>query len=224
MERAPRRLLGPALAGMLLPALLAAMPTVASAQNFYAAVRGGPGWAQNTREGIVGGEDVLEFGTAVSAGGALGYAFSFGLRTEAEFSYIYNPVTREEGVAVGGSFRNYLYMVNLYYDVKHPSLHPFKPYIGGGVGAARVNEDHEFIFTPGTGPAGIFNDPHDWTALAYQARAGIAYEVTKWLDLSIGYRYVHVDGTQRPALFDPTSVNTDAINHHFLELGLAFKF
>lgn len=75
MERAPRRVFGPALAVMVLPALLAALPSVVSAQNFYAAVRGGPGWVQNTREGIVGGEDILEFGTAVSAGGAVGYAF-----------------------------------------------------------------------------------------------------------------------------------------------------
>lgn len=222
MERAPRRLLGPALAAMLLPALLAAMPTVASAQNFYAAVRGGPGWAPHIREGIAGSEDILEFGTEFSVGAALGYAFSFGLRTEAEFSYIHNPVTREEGVPVTGHHRDFLYMVNLYYDVKHPSLHPFKPYIGGGVGAARENEDHGFIRT--TGPAGIFNTKHDWTAFAYQARAGVAYELTKSIDLSIGYRYVHVDGTQQPADFVPTPVNTGGINHHFLELGAVFKF
>lgn len=112
---------------------------------------------------------------------------------------------------------------NLYYDVKQPSLHPFKPYLGFGPGAARVNEDHDFFSTTGPSP-GIFNTKYDWTAFAYQARAEIAYEVTKWLDLSIGYRYVHLDGSERPAVFIPTMVTIVGMNHHFLELGLAFTF
>ena len=42
------------------------VPAVASAENFYAAVRGGVGRTPDTRSGIAGGEDPIEFKTTLS--------------------------------------------------------------------------------------------------------------------------------------------------------------
>lgn len=196
-------------------------PSVASAQSFYAAVRGGPGATPDTRSGIVGGEDVQEFSTGFTGGAALGHSFPFGLRVEGEFGYIYSPTKSDGGVSISGSTKSYLAMANVYYDLKLPMLGRFKPYIGGGIGGARVNDDHQVF-----GDAIIKGkfDVDEWrTALAYQARAGVGYDVTQWLDLSLGYRYVHIDGGERSVTGTPP-INLGRIENHSIELGAAFKF
>jgi opacity protein-like surface antigen len=142
------------------------------------------------------------------------------LRAEGEFGFIYTPLKREGGADVDGAVKSYLAMANAYYDLKLPVLGPFKPYIGGGVGAARVNNDHQVVVTS---LGGRKIDIDEWrTAFAYQARVGVGYDVNRWLDLSLGYRYVHIDGG---------SVNEGArridfgeIRNHSIELGFAVKF
>lgn len=194
-------------------------PSVASAQNVYAALRGGPAWTSSTDSGPAGSEDSTTFNTGFTASTALGYAFRFGLRAEGEFAFLYAPLKTEGGVDVDGSVKNYLMMANAYYDLRLAALGPIKPYIGFGLGAARVNDDHEIFVNS----LGILEDVDKWrTAFAYQARVGIGYDVNKLLDLSIGYRYLHVDGgdyTNRGM-----NINVGAQNNHLLELGIAFKF
>jgi opacity protein-like surface antigen len=194
-------------------------PSVACAQNFYAAVRGGPGWTPDVSIGLVGGQDPVSFTTGFTGSGAVGYAAASGLRVEGEFGYLYAPVSREEGASISGSIKDYLAMANLYYDLKTPAFGPFKPYIGFGIGGARVNEDRQTVFT--TTGARVSID--EWrTAFAYQGRVGIGYDVNKWLDLSAGYRYVHINGGDRTN--NGFVIRSDGIDNHSLELGAAFKF
>jgi opacity protein-like surface antigen len=55
--------------------------------------------------------------------------------------------------------------------LKIAALGPFKPYIGFGLGVARVNDDHEVFIDS----LGIKEEVDKWrTAFAYQARVGIA--------------------------------------------------
>ncbi len=205
-------------------------PSMASAENFYAAVRGGPGvTTDTTRFTLLGGEEVIEFKTGLTGSGALGYRFPFGLRAEGEFGYLYSPLRRaDEVVDLSGSIKSYLAMINAYYDLTIPVLGPFKPYVGFGIGGARVNNDHEIDFRcsvcliGGSGEAPKFRVDEWRTAFAYQARGGMTYDVNPWLDLSVGYRYVHVDGGHVGNA--PFRVDLGPIRNHSVELGFAIKF
>jgi opacity protein-like surface antigen len=209
-------------------------PSVARAENFYGAVRGGPGVTTDTRAttalGNPAAEELIEFKTGLTAGVGVGYRFSFGLRAEGELGYLYVPLKREDGIDVSGSMKSYLLMANAYYDFAFPFLGPFRPYVGGGVGAARVNDDHQVLVRPFLTSVGLCPGPpacppvkgdiDRWrTAFAYQARGGVIYDVNQWLDLSLGYRYVHVDGGRYP-----DRINSGAQNNHSVELGFAVKF
>ena len=212
--------------GVALLALI--VPSVASAQGLYAAIRGGPGvTTDTTRLTLFGGEEVIEFKTGFAGSGALGYRFPFGLRAEAEFGYLYSPLRRVSEVEVDGSIKSYLVMLNAYYDLKIPALGPFRPYVGFGLGGARVHDDHEVPFRcpvclfGGTGSPTLRVD--EWrTAFAYQARGGVIYDVNPWIDLSLGYRYVHVDGGHVDSF--PFRVDLGPIRNHSVELGFAIKF
>jgi OmpA-OmpF porin, OOP family len=205
--------------GVAVAVMMMIVPSVASAQNFYAALRGGPAWTASTDSGPAGFEDKTNFKRGVTGSTAFGYAFPFGLRAEGEFAFLYVPLRSEGGVNVDGSVKNYLMMANAYYDLKLAALGPIKPYIGFGLGAARVNDDHEIF----ANSLGVLEDIDEWrTAFAYQARVGIGYDVTRWLDVSLGYRYLHVNGgdfTRRGL-----NINVGGQNNHALELGVAFKF
>ena len=197
------------------------VPSVATAQDFYAAVRGGPGWTPDVHIGVHGAEDAVSFTSGFTGSGAVGYASSWGLRFEGEFGYLYAPVDREEGQSVGGSIKSYLAMANAYYDLRIPSLGPFTPYVGFGIGAARVNEDRETLI-PGL-PGRVRVD--EWrTALAYSGRLGVGYDVNKWLGLSAGYRYLHIDGGTRDGVLPGLTVHSDGVDNHSFEFGAVFKF
>jgi opacity protein-like surface antigen len=198
-------------------AAVAMLPSLASAENFYVILRGGPGFTPDINIGAPGGEEPDGFGTGFTGGAAVGYAFPFGLRAEGEFGFILAPVKTDGGVEATGSFKNYLMMANAYYDFKF--FGPIKPFVGFGLGGARVHEDRE-IFADGIRR---FIDVDDWrTKFAYQARAGIGYEVNRWLDLSVGYRFVHINGGD--AFPNNFRVRSDAFINHSLEFGAAFKF
>lgn len=47
--------------GVAVAVMTMIVPSVASAQNFYAAIRGGPGWTSSTDSGPTGFEDKTEF-------------------------------------------------------------------------------------------------------------------------------------------------------------------
>ena len=192
-------------------------PCSASAQSFYAAIRGGPGFTPDTRIGSIGGQDVVEFKTGFTGGGALGFIFPVGLRAEAELGYIRAPVTREEGVSITGAYKSYLGMINGYYDFAF--FGPIKPYLGFGLGGARVNDDRQAVASNTL----RITERDEWrTAFAYQARVGVSYDVLPMLDVSAGYRYVHIDGGD----ITPNGriSRSDALRNHSLELGLAVKF
>jgi opacity protein-like surface antigen len=199
--------------------MMLAVPSVAAAENFYAAIRGGPGWTQETESGFAGFEDHETYKLGFTGGGALGYMFPFGLRVEGEFGYLYAPLDTDGGVEVSGSVKSYLLMANAYYDLRLTSLGPFRPYVGFGLGGARVNYDHEFF----NEAAGVKVSVDEWrTAFAYQARAGVIYDVNRWLDLSLGYRYLHIDGGQIDGR--SRTVTLGPINNHSVEFGFAIKF
>ena len=202
-------------------------PSAASAEHVYAAIRGGLGLTTDTtRFTLLGGEEIIELQTGFTGSGALGYRFPFGLRAEGELGYLSSPLSRAGEVDVRGSIKTYLVMVNAYYDLKIPASGPFKPYVGFGLGGARVHNDHEVDFRCSVCQFGIPTPTYavdEWrTAFAYQARGGMIYDVNPWLDLSLGYRYVHIGGGHVGE--GPLRIDLGPIRNHSVELGFAIKF
>ncbi|MGA9377688.1 MAG: P44/Msp2 family outer membrane protein, partial [Phormidium sp.] len=127
--------------------------------------------------------------TGFSVSGALGYKLR-DIRVEAEFTYARNDAKEREfndgtSVRIGGYFQTFAYMLNAYYDI--PLTKRFRPYIGGGLGAATFSaEDIVEVNTP------RFSGSN--TAFAYQFKAGIGYQVTDNVNVFIGYRLLGISG------------------------------
>lgn len=202
--------------------LLSMAPAMSWAQDLYLTVGGGPGRTPATNDGRAGDEDASAHKTGVTGAASIGYAWQPALRAEAELGFIRSPVKSDGDVPLGGVVKSYLLTANVRYEPRLPLPEPFKAYVGAGLGEARVLHEDEFIDF-----FGAKRTAHQWrSAFAYQARAGVAYEVSPSLDLSVGYRYVHinrgsVDQRQGSSL---VRVNFDAIRNHSLELGLGLRF
>jgi outer membrane protein OmpA-like peptidoglycan-associated protein len=98
-------------------------------------------------------------------------------------------------------------MANLFYDFNRGSS--IEPYVGIGVGAARV----------GAGIDGIGSDQD--TVLAYQAMAGIAFGISEQLDLDVGYRYFVAPELEYQAAGLPIDVDYE---HQAVTVGLRYQF
>jgi OOP family OmpA-OmpF porin len=144
----------------------------------------------------------------------LGYAFQNGFRAEGEISHRYNNFGEDEGLA-DGNVHAWAGMLNGYYDFNRGGA--VQPYLGVGVGAARLN-------VSAAGGFGSFQG--DDTVLAYQGMAGVAFDLTEQLALDIGYRYFVADDAD----FDGLSPNLTAATfdaeyeHQAITLGLRYQF
>jgi opacity protein-like surface antigen len=118
--------------------------------------------------------------------GAIGRSFRNNLRTEVEGAYRQNDVDNHSttGPALAGSegqAKVASAMVNGYYDV--PTSVNIKPYIGGGVGVARVSYDNYATVDDGV----ILDDAN--TVAAFQGMVGLSAPVHARLSLNAEYRY-----------------------------------
>ncbi|MEQ1619698.1 MAG: outer membrane beta-barrel protein, partial [Terricaulis sp.] len=168
---------------MALAALLTGTAGVASAtEGWYG--RADAGWAIDGQAEPDGGPSVnLDSDWTQHLG--LGYAFENGLRFEGELGHRFNQL-EDGGLAdiVDGDVHAWSAMANLFYDFNRGG--GVEPYVGVGVGAARING-----YSIDGSAFGI--DDQD-TMLAYQAMVGLAAPLTDNLDLDVGYRYFMAPG------------------------------
>ena len=160
------------------------------------------------------------FSNGFVLGGTVGKRINENLRVEVELSYgrykasSYSYDGYGSYTATGDLSATYL-LANVWYDI--PTSGKFTPYIGGGVGVARVTADTSFDGNPfGYGPGG--------TKLAFQVGAGFSYPVAKNMALDVGYRYrsvrgIDFDDNYGSGVFDDGDVNT-----HSLQVGLRIGF
>jgi len=154
----------------------------------------------------------VDFGNDWMGALGLGYAFQNGFRAEGELGYRYNdwgPETIADPVDfdVEGYARSWSAMANLFYDFNRGG--GVEPYVGVGVGAARI----------GAGIDGVGSDQD--TVLAYQALAGLAFDVTEQLDVDVGVRYFMAPEVEMDVGGLTTEFDYD---HAAVTLGLRYQF
>ena len=148
--------------------------------------------------------------------GVVGYRFANGLRPEFEIGYRQNEIdsiTYADGTSPTDALKDSVKitattgMFNLWYDL-FPSSR-FHPYIGGGVGFVRAKLNNQptnaltsgdpLVSTPNNPlpgpPVCLFQDcdgprKADDGALAYQAGAGIRWDMLDYLTIGLDYRYL----------------------------------
>lgn len=152
----------------------------------------------------------------LAGGGAFGYKMD-DIRVDVEG--LYSQLSKDADVvdtspAVVESLTAFSGLVNVYYDIAIEDM-PITPYVGVGVGAAYVSNP---LVTEITG------DKKSGFGFAYQAKAGVSYDVTPEIKLYAGARYFGSYG----ANFGKTAKDDGGIKVLYstvgAEAGVAFNF
>lgn len=133
-----------------------------------------------SRAGGNGGGVDLKTGFAGAA--AIGYAFGNGLRAEVELAHRMSKAKAGAfGQPASGKLDATSVMVNGLYDIATGT--DFIPYLGAGIGAARLRADNF-----GALPGGVTVGGND-TVFAYQGIAGLDYMIDRNVAIGASYRY-----------------------------------
>jgi opacity protein-like surface antigen len=168
------------------------------------------------------GDSTLEHDWSQHLG--LGYAFQNGFRLEGELGHRFNQIEPTPTIDAGGDVHAWSAMANLFYDFNRGGR--LEPYIGVGVGAARLNYNVNDLHS-----STIYAEGED-TVLAYQGLVGFAVGLGEQWDLDIGYRYfiaegAEGDGSRREYRFgrnDPPFTTDADYEHQALTVGLRYQF
>ena len=170
-----------------------------------------------------------EFDPGFGVHGAVGHSWD-GFRLEGEVSYRKNDVDTLTVTSTTGAISSLNldtlgsldadgdvsalgFMANAWYDFDTGS--PWKPFIGGGVGTARISLNDISSST-----ISLADDEDQ--VFAYQAGVGIGYELTPTIIVSLGYRFF---GTLDPEFTDVDGIPFDAeYRSHNVEVGVRLHF
>jgi outer membrane protein OmpA-like peptidoglycan-associated protein len=171
----------------------------------------------------------MDLGWAVDLSAGYSGLFIPQFRAEGEIAYRDNNVSKiTESPAVApcfsagcpgtGDISSLAFMANGYYDFLNSSA--FTPYIGGGVGAARVSLNSVGI----TAPVHASISADSWQ-FAYQAIAGVRYSFNPNWSLNLDYRYFSTLDPKFSGSFGGTHFSQTTQYHtHNIMLGLAYHF
>jgi outer membrane protein OmpA-like peptidoglycan-associated protein/outer membrane protein W len=191
----------------------------AHADGFYIGLNGGWNWAQHQKVdvgalGIAGarGTYKAKYDDGYGINGAVGYGWDNGFRTELEIGYKENQFKNALGVGgMNGRSQVWSAMANVYYDI--PVSFALKPYVGGGLGVANWDAKGGLTNSPFR-----FND--DSTDIAWQAIAGVGYNIDPNWTLSLEYRYFE---TPLGSSSGPKGIRNDYSTQMAL-VGLRYNF
>ncbi len=154
----------------------------------------------------------------------LGGSFAYGVkadavRTELELNLHQkaekkHAATGEDDGSWKSSLENNSIMLNAYYDIETGTK--FTPYVGAGVGLARlkakIKQDDGSVSKSGTN-------------FAWQVGAGVAYAVTDDLSVDLGYRYTDSGDVTKKGVSEDGAWKTkfDSSAHEIL-LGARYSF
>lgn len=205
-----------------------AMAGSARAEGPYVAAEGGVYLQRPLAYNFVGLSDFFstKYAKGYDVAGKLGYDFE-GIRIEAELGYKRakadefgfqingQALAVQRGAGVSGNLNTLSAMANIYWDITQKR---FRPYIGGGVGIARVTSDR--VGYAGVGAPGIFLNTAD-TALAFQLMAGVKARVTPHVSANIGYKYFDVE-KYKLKVFNTTA--SSSIHSSTILAGISYSF
>jgi OmpA-OmpF porin, OOP family len=168
---------------------VAVLGSPAKAGQFYVGVQGGLVFRDSARldESLPGTSFAisgdLKFDNPGGGGGiSAGYGFANGIRLEGEAGYRRNGVNEFNfsmgSVPLDGHESMWDFMANTYYDI--PTGSRWTPYVGGGIGLGIL----QIAASSAGGSADASGD-----VFAYQAIAGIGYQLTDRINLGVEYRY-----------------------------------
>ena len=213
--------------------LLASVATAAGAPYYpihpYLSIHAGGTWLQDADVDFDDPalfDDEIEFDNGYNVGGAFGYDFGMA-RLEIEYTRRENDVDTINVDLLDfkgdGDFRAKSVMLNGYWDFETGS--PVVPYIGGGIGFAKVSANNVKFFDE-LG-AVRYVDDHD-NVFAYQLAAGLAFALNPALSLDLGYRFFGTSTVELeadPLLVDPPFGKFETeFDSHNVNLGLRMNF
>lgn len=151
----------------------------------------------------------------IAGGGAFGYKMD-DIRVDVEglYSQLAKDGTVVSDDKVADSVTAFSGLVNVYYDIAIEDM-PITPYVGVGVGAAYISNPSK---------VDVVKDQKGF-GFAYQAKAGVSYDVTPEIKLFAGARYFGSYG----ASFDKAAKGDIGIKNVLYstvgaEAGVAFNF
>jgi outer membrane protein OmpA-like peptidoglycan-associated protein len=194
----------------LAAAAAAAVPVAAQAGDagWYVGAGGGVNWLEDSD--VAGTSVEFDLGWLGLIRG--GYDYGNGWRTELELGYRDNEVDSIDGVSGGsGDVTQWDAMINVLYEFETGTM--FRPYLGVGLGGADVTMDVAF-------PGGTLDEGD--VVFAYQAIAGLGYNITPEIQLFAEGRFL---GTDEPDFDSPATgqVEADIWNYSAL-VGLTYKW
>ena len=199
-------------------------PMPAYTGGWYFSAFGGANWLNDTSFNV-GIPVVNAYDTGYLVGGAIGYDMGpamgpLGVRVEAELSYRDNDVKSHTNPDTGASLANPVGstsalagMGNVLFDLNTGSA--FTIYGGGGLGVANVEFDAHG--TAGNPP--VMDDGD--TVFAWQAIAGIGYEISPGWMLDVQYRYFNASDV---SLSNGVTSSTTDYESHAAMGGIRIKF
>jgi opacity protein-like surface antigen len=159
--------------------------------------------------------------------GALGYKLPLlPLRAEAELQYFKNgfgggSTSLGSVTSITGDTAQFTGFLNGYFDVP-TSFYGLAPYVGAGVGLAKIDFRHLNVFQ---GATNVVQFSGHENAFAWQVMAGLQFHLFGAATLNAGYRFVRQDSiklTNAAAASALQSLRPG--DNHIFELGVAIGF
>jgi len=149
-----------------------------------------------------------------------GYHFNDYLRAELNFGYLPGQkVSASYGdgtVSAAASLSNHAWtgILNGYVDLG--TYVGLTPYIGAGIGLYQSNHKIDASYADAGNPADNFvlSDKETHYSFAYTLNAGVAYQISKNLQLDVGYQYLSAPDAEYQTM--------QALNSYTLEKGLDY--
>jgi len=169
----------------------------------------------------------VEFDVGYTLNVAVGYAFNKYLAADFEFGFNGTEIDSVDGHFVNDDtfFYNAPFLANITFSYPIPRT-IITPYIGAGAGGTVSVFDTDGF---GDGNTAVFGDDSD-VVFAWQAFAGVRFELNKEISLGVGYKYFVSDKTDfsYPPLFPGSGpdfhLGFDSVASHSVLFMFQMKF
>ena len=160
--------------------------------------------------------ELIDFHNGIRGDLAVGYQYNSWIAGELTSGAIWNSVQKIGGVPVTSfSTTMDLYQMPILADVvlSTPTWHGFRPYLGGGFGgvAALLNLKR---------PLGDISDTD--FEFAYQAFAGLNYQVCRRAEIGVGYKYLATES--HSWIQNGVTLDTAGTGTHSVTASVTIKF